>query len=105
MYSYVKNYLKDYECIEIYETETICNFYNSFSGEFLLEISFDIVNNWDGDDIICSVYSKRLWKSIVINWDCKKHTHLIEDFDIVTDYLVNLEIQWRWILNTLEDLP
>lgn len=104
MYSYVKNYIKENEYIEIYETETIRNFYEDFANNFSLETSFDIVNNWYGDDIVCSVYSKKLWKSVIINWNCKRYTHLIEDFDIIADYLVNLEIQWRWILNILEDL-
>ena len=95
MIDFVKNYDLSYDTYDIW------NLYNDFSNEFDLKTSFDITDNGSDIDIICSVWSKKIDKAIVLSWSCKNYRDSNFYNDII-NYLLELDEEARDILDIID---
>ena len=96
MIDFVKNY-----DLHKYNIDWVWNLYNDFSNYFDLQTSFDITDNGSDIDIICSVWSKKINKAIVLTWSCRVYDDTNFYNDII-NYLLELDEEASDILDIID---
>ena len=96
----IKCYIEKEKNRDNYSWEEMLRLYQDISSKFLDEtLTFDMVDNWDWDYIVCSVYVNRKnidWFMAVFNRDCR---WWCDDAEKFAEYIWTLYDRGLEILN------
>lgn len=84
------NYVKKFMDWDLDELRVL---YNNFSDTFWLCVSFDILGNEDEWSLMCSVYSNKLEKYIIVEWNCKWYS--TDMYNDLVEYLLDIDYEWK----------